>query len=394
MISSILRVLTGDLIAKLASFVSFLILTWSQSEENVALFVIANSIIAICLDPSATFSIQKIVNDGLEEKYRITVLRYIFFVGNILSFILVFSYSAFDSIELKISIAIFIFLTSSFIYRRVYWQSLNVFEKVSKETVYRYLFVLFGSMTVFFLSNFFEIKSEVLFLCVSIFMAAFLLFNRGDSAFEIKKLSGFKLYFSKADLKIVLYLLILSVWGQIDIIYSSAAMVEYDTVVMATALRFYSIFVLVISSINTVVLPSINKIDSEDSVRGLFLIISFFIICLLLAIIISPFIFPILTNNNYPESILCFQILSLSLITSFFAIRSFNKLLASGKHVDVIVIFLFAVIIKTCTLIVAPSLYNIKPVYILSISTLISTTILNILVIIVNKTHENSTAIV
>ncbi|MEZ8267267.1 hypothetical protein AB6C99_11265 [Vibrio cyclitrophicus] len=390
MINSILRVLTGDLIAKLASFISFLILTWSQSQENVALFVMANSIIAICLDPSATFAIQKIVNDKFQEGNRLSTLRYTFLLGNITSVILVLFYSDFDSVELKLSVSLFIVLTSGFIYRRVYWQSKKEFGNVSRETIYRYIFVLIGVVALFVHSNNYDVNPELLYIYISILMTGYFLFICSTEAKEKSFISWGRPCFSKRDLKIISYLIVLALWGQIDILYSSVLMTEYDTVVMATALRFYSIFVVVISSMNTVILPNIHNVD-KGALKSLLSLVVFFLACVAISILLSPTILPILTNGNYPESVACFQILSISLISSFFAIRSFNNLLAYGMHIKVIFIFVFSGIVKAGILMTLPLMIDIDLVYILSLSTLISITFLNVAIIVLNKFYENST---
>jgi O-antigen/teichoic acid export membrane protein len=311
-----------------------MVLLWKFNESTIACFVMLNVVIALTFDSAATYASQKLIRDD----YRVNaneMLIPLFSLAMLFAVVYIFVFYKNTTLNLTL-FSIYLILNAVFIKIRVYLQVNMRFNMLALLNALRYLGILLGVSLSYFISTLFEEKVEVFIFvntCLFCLLLFFVIFYKNIIVKNYKpKVCNITGIFSNKDRYVVVYILLLAGWGQFDVIIANSFLDEYFLVVVSNSLRLSAIFVLIISSINTVLLPHIKIKEFEVNSRNRYILSILIILLFLVSYFSSEYLIPIYTGGNYLETIIFFKISLFGLVTSFFVLKAFNHFVAFGKQ--------------------------------------------------------------
>jgi O-antigen/teichoic acid export membrane protein len=117
------------------------------------------------------------------------------------------------------------------------------------------------------------------------------------------------------------YFAVLAVFGQADLLVLKFLCKEQQVATYASAYRYYNVLLLALTAVNSVLLPSAQRIKSMDDAgelrsqhRGAMFL---FIPGVLLSMAAASYVMPLIDQGKYPGAPFVFQILAISSIVSF-----------------------------------------------------------------------------
>ena len=179
------------------------------------------------------------------------------------------------------------------------------------------------------------------------------------SSLEIKKTISF--ICEKEQLYLLLYAVLMAVLLQLDVLSLKAWSTDYNVSAYSSALKYYNMMLMLLSTVNSVLLPKISMTTNYKEIKKVYRQQDILSIVLLLgvalAIIIAPTILPAIDGGKYPDAIIVFQILSVSALLSFWGSPYNNLLIKEKKYLGICIRFLFGIIVSiTGNYILIPSM--------------------------------------
>lgn len=169
------------------------------------------------------------------------------------------------------------------------------------------------------------------------------LFNKPD----YKSLFGF--IFEKEQLYLFAYAALMAILLQIDVLALKTWSSDYYVSTYSSALKYYNMMLLLLNTVNSVLLPKITSEGNYKEIKKMYKqqdILSFILIGgIAIAIIVAPFILPIIDGGKYPEAIGVFRILCISALLSFWGSPYNNLLIKEKKYFSICIRFIIGIIV-------------------------------------------------
>lgn len=327
-----------DFLSKVLTAIITIMLIRKMSSTTYANYAIITSVVNLFSQIAVTsFTRFYIIEyENIKKmKFELFVIEIIFSI-----FVGIIFYLFQSNVKLFFYETIFLLIaTSIFGYVRGVFQQLTNFKIYSLIEIIRVIsFGIFILFITLFYSNF-NIQIIVILQGLSLFFSLFFLIYKYPSK-SFKRKFDFKLLlkkmFERQQINLFIYAILTAVLLQMDIFMLRKFSDDYAVASYAAATRYYGIMLMVLSTVNSILLPTVANLKDYLEIKRIFkeqdkLVYLFFIISFL-GVVISPFMLPILDGGKYPNSIKVFQILCGSIFISFLGSPYNNILIKERKY--------------------------------------------------------------
>ncbi|MDF2946796.1 MAG: oligosaccharide flippase family protein [Bacillales bacterium] len=161
---------------------------------------------------------------------------------------------------------------------------------------------------------------------------------------------------------LIFYVFFSTILSQLDVLMLKYLSNNYHLANYGSAFRYYSLLLLALGSINSVLLPVIQNIKTRSEVDTIYSkhnkLLIVFIPIVLLGAWLSNWVLPIIDMGKYPDAVFIFQILSFSAIISFVFSPHTNFVMKFEDFKFLFCIIIVAVILNIILNLIAIPLYG------------------------------------
>ena len=168
----------------------------------------------------------------------------------------------------------------------------------------------------------------------------------------VKKLefkSIFRYLLQKEQWCLLIYSSLMAVLLQIDVLALKTWGTNYNVSTYASAFKYYGMMLLLLNTVNSVLLPKISSEDNYIKINKMYkqqdILSVFLLVGIIAAIVIAPYVLPIIDGGKYPEAIDVFRILCVSAFISFWGSPYNNILIKEKKFLGLCVRFIFSIMV-------------------------------------------------
>lgn len=351
--NKLFKILSADFSAKIILAVISLSLIRLMSTEDFALYtVIFTAINLISSLIASVINKLYIVGKFEEDGYNLTnFLSFQILLVIIITLLLIPASSLFEG-HLVLMFAI-ILLKVFMVFIQTHFQKRMEFRRYYKLEylrigIYTLLFIL-----LFFSRNFISVFEILAINLVSLIIAGCyfgIRLIKINELFDIKKTISLLTKTLNSEFKyLYFYSIGILLLVNIDVFMLRLLDDSYQVAIFGAAFTFYSFLMLGLGAVHKLFLPLINSIESVEKIRETFRQhkkISLYLIPLLVVgLLASKFIIPLIDGGKYPESILIFQVLSVSAYFSFLLSPYANVILKFKEFKFIFVSVFIAILI-------------------------------------------------
>lgn len=336
---AIAQVFSFDVIAKIISGATSILLIRFMSESEYAHYLLALSIVAVATGTLAS-SFNRIYVVGYERLKLAQMTSS--FLGLQLVVIAVLALLGLPLIQnfgdiYWFAVALVISTCLSEYARTVFQQQLAFLRYSLVETARTLLFVASLLLLIFLTSGTLTAWKVLMLQTGVVFVVFILMFGRrvnwGD-LLHVRESLGLVISVVQGQYRYLFaYFFVLAFFSQIDIFMLQIMSTPGQLASYGSAFRYYTIIVLILNSIHTVLLPLIQRLQSLQDLDRLYArhmkMLLLIVPAILFAGFISQWIIPVVDQGKYPDAISIFRILCLSAIIS----------IAFSPHVNLIMRF-------------------------------------------------------
>lgn len=258
---------------------------------------------------------------------------------------------------LMISTAIFNFI-------RILYQQQCKFSIFSLLEIIRvFLFFILTLIFKFKLTT----SNVIYFQIISLLSSILFIFYKKNRVNLINKINlkkVLKLLLKKEQMYLFVYAILMAILLQLDILLLKKYTTNYSLAVYSSAIKYYNILLMFLSTVNNVLLPKITLETSYLKIKKIYKQQDIFSIIVLIgaiiAIILSPKILPLLNKGKYPEAIPVFRILCISAVISFLSSPYNNLLIKEKKYFGICLRFIIGIIISIFGNMILIPIYGVK----------------------------------
>ncbi|RDY71696.1 hypothetical protein DXT76_06750, partial [Halobacillus trueperi] len=227
-------------------------------------------------------------------------------------------------------------------YSKTIYQKKLMFMKLSIIEISRNILFLVGIVIVIFLVSINLNAFYILLLQIAAFFLVGLFALKGlihfEGIFRLKEVWKIIREVIKGKHKyILIYFFILAFFAQLDVFMLKKLSTDFQLASYGSSFRYYSLLLLALGSVHTVIIPMIQKANSLNEIRNIYIKqirLSFlFVPLVMLIILLSYWFIPIIDSGKYPEAPLIFTILAISSIISF-VLSPHSNLLQRFEYYD------------------------------------------------------------
>lgn len=177
----------------------------------------------------------------------------------------------------------------------------------------------------------------------------------------IKKISGIKwiepirvrkvftFILQKDQVALFVYAALLAILLQIDVLVLKTRSTDYYVSAYSSALKYYNMMLMLLTTVNSVLLPKISMTEDYREIKKMYrqqdILAVVLLVGIIFAVVIAPFILPILDGGKYPESIGVFRILCFSALVSFWGAPYNNLLIKEKRYFSICIRFAAGIVI-------------------------------------------------
>ena len=350
---TIIKVFSGDLVAKMITMVTTILLirvmseyAYSQYTVIVAVTNIFNQIVI-----SSFGKIYIVDNDSLKGAES-TLL----FLEVVLSLLiaLVFLFVQPSIRNNRTDLLFLMFATCIFSYTRVIFQQKCKFAIFTFLEIFRVLIFFIAIGIIVFVYKMQMTVSTVIFFQGCSLVSAMLLLPQKISGLNWRQPIRIKQIMSallkKEQIYLLVYATLMAVLLQIDILALKTYTSDYYVSAYSSALKYYNMMLMLLSTVNSVLLPKISMEDDYTEIRQIYCQqdkLSLVLLCgVIAAILLAPFVLPIIDGGKYPESIGVFRILCVSALISFWSSPYNNLLIKEKRYFSICIRFAMGIIVS------------------------------------------------
>lgn len=162
------------------------------------------------------------------------------------------------------------------------------------------------------------------------------------------------LEYLKASFSLIVYALLLSFLGQLDVIYISKYLHKRDIANYGVAQKYYRLILTLLPTIKAVLRVRTSQVDMiDDSNKQKSFMIKWIKstsipvgVGVVVLIITVPWIFPLLNGQNYNDAILTFRILAVGTFFSYVFASGSNLLMSLRKYMSLLLIMIITILIS------------------------------------------------
>lgn len=352
---SVYQVLSFDMISKIfIGFVSIFIIRY-LAEDQYATYTLALSLITIVSQTiSSTFRRIYIVGFenfnmkahkrsflGLQIVLAFVIALFLLpMLGNIPLFLITFS-------------VIFGYILIEFL-KTTYQQELKFKEYSAIEITRSTSFFLFTIILILLLK--FDLKAWQVLTVQSISMIIIYIvsgFLQTDNSQVINIKEAFKIgrdIVKGSYFYLLGYTLFGTMLGNLDVLLLKLLANENELATYGSAFRYYSLMLLALGSVNSVLLPVIQKVENLKELHDIYRthrkLITIFVPLVILGAWLSKWVIPIIDLGKYPDAVYVFQILAISALISFVFSPHTNFIMKYEDFKFLFIIIIISVIIN------------------------------------------------
>lgn len=322
---SIIKVLFFDILTKAIIAFASMILIRSMPTTEYALYTLAMAIIMIMSEPlNASFNRIYIVgyNSFNLKDFSSSLL------GTQLILVLTLTVLClpFEVASHKIFWPTAAFLAANCVYEflKTYFQQKLHFTQFSViETLKNLIFTALLAWVVYINHHSLDTR-QILFLQATIMIGLAIFFVPKINMFQIPQINqGIDLVrrIIRSRYKYLIgYFILLTFFLQIDVFMLKLLTTDIALATYGSAARYYGLILLILGSVHTVLLPSIQKTKQTEEWRDIFskleIFALVFVAFVIIAMFAAPWFIPWVDRGKYPDAIPIFRILALSTIIS------------------------------------------------------------------------------
>lgn len=349
---TIFKVFSADMAAKIIAMITTILLIRYMSDTNYAaytIFVASTNIfnqIAI-----SSFGKMYIVDHNSLEGKESTLL----FVEIILSILIVGVFWFIQPVVRSNVFALVLLMVSTcvFGYARILYQQqckFRIYTILEIIRVTSFLSIIVGCHYI--------VKTElssilvIIFQTVSLILCIPFIWKKKTKINLLKKKdfkSLFKFLLQKEQIYLFIYATLMAVLLQIDVLALKTWSTDYNVSTYSSAFKYYNMMLLLLNTVNSVLLPKISSEEDYKIIKKMYKqqdILSFvLLIGIIAAIIIAPYILPIIDGGKYPKAIGVFRILCVSAILSFWGSPYNNLLIKEKKYFSICIRFIMGIVV-------------------------------------------------
>lgn len=349
---TIFKVFSADMVAKFVAMITTILLIRYMSDTNYAVYTIfvasTNIFNQIAI---SSFGKMYIVDHNSLEGKESTLL----FIEIILSILIAGVFWFIQPVVRSNIFVLILFMASTcvFGYARVLYQQQCKFE------VYTILEIIrVTSFLVMVVGCYYFVKTELSAILVIVFQTISLVLcipflRRKKTNINLFKKLDFKVFFKfllqKEQVYLFAYAALMAVLLQIDVLTLKTWSTDYNVSTYSSAFKYYNMMLLLLNTVNSVLLPKISSEEDYKKIKKMYKqqdMLSFILLAgIIVAIIIAPYILPIIDGGKYPEAIGVFRILCVSAILSFWGSPYNNLLIKEKKYFSICIRFIIGIVV-------------------------------------------------
>lgn len=381
-VKTILKVFSVDFISKVVMMLITIYLIRIMNQVDYAKYslvlVIVNTFNSIVI---SSFGKIYIVDNDKYKRYEKSLLVLIAMFCVAFSIVLFWINSkSFNQVDIFF-VMYFSLCNCIFSFSRIIYQSNCNFTKFSFLEIVRVFLFAILLITTFIL----KINNVLYFIIViqgfPLIIGFIILLKDYRSIFtqKIHLLKLARLLLSNNQILFFIYAVLMSFASQLDLILLNQYSTTYYVAAYSSGLKYYNIILMVLSTINSVMLPMISKENDYDAIKKMYKRISIMSIVLggfvIIGLFVSPYIIPILDGGKYPEAIDVYRILSISAWISFIFAPYNNLVIKENKILSICVRNAIGIVLM---IILSKNFINMLGVYGMAITSLITYAFINI----------------
>lgn len=200
--------------------------------------------------------------------------------------------------------------------------------------------------------NSLNLFSVILFQSFAMSISLIILLKKTDIAKWRKKINFkriFEFVIQKEQFLFFVYAVLMSIMGQLDILLLRNWSDDLAVATYSSALKYYNIFLMVLTTVNSVLLPKISGEKDYSLIKKTYKQLDFLAVFLAIGVIIAeigaPLLIPIIDGGKYPGAVSIFRILIISAWISFVSSPYNNFLIKENKMVSICIRMLIGIII-------------------------------------------------
>lgn len=349
---TIFKVFSADMVAKFVAMITTILLIRYMSDTNYATYTIfiASTNIFNQIAISSFGKMYIVDHDSLEGKES-TLL----FVEMILSVLIAGVFWLIQPVVRSNIFALVLLMVSTcvFGYARVIYQQQCKFKIYTILEIMRVI-----SFMAMIVGCYYIVNAELSAILVIIFQTVSLVIcipflNKKKTKIVLFKKPKFKPFFEyllqKEQIYLFVYAALMAVLLQIDVLALKTWSTDYNVSAYSSALKYYNMMLLLLNTVNSVLLPKISSEEDYEKIKKMYKqqdIMSFVLLAgIIAAIIIAPYILPIIDGGKYPEAIVVFRILCISAILSFWGSPYNNLLIKEKKYFSICIRFGLGIVV-------------------------------------------------
>ncbi|WP_017379298.1 oligosaccharide flippase family protein [Paenisporosarcina sp. TG-14] len=337
---TVFKVFTADIFSKIFSVITSFLLIRGMTTTDYADYAIITSIVTIISGIILTgfnriyiLDFERIKN----QQFNILVIQ---LIGIFVLAIVGLPFKAYIGNHYWLVILLLIG-TCIFSFVRTVYQQKSMFRYFTLIEIIRvFLFCIFVSSLYLFAEEQMSLKSIIVVQIISLISASIFLIKilYTDKSFSFNKniFAIVKVLFVSNQLYLFMNLGIIAISNEVDVLLLGLLGSDFMLASYASGRKYYSLLLMALTSVNSVLLPTVNNAKSNDELRKLYRqydkILLLFIVLVGIAILIAPWIIPIIDGGKYPDSINIFRILCISSLISFAGSPYNNILLREKKY--------------------------------------------------------------
>lgn len=322
----ILKVFSFDMISKVLVGILGILLIRYMGESEYALYVFYLAVINLVAQTIVITFRRIFILEDLNDINNIPPGNYFIVQLFIVLCISVVGYFIF-SINLSVYIIMLLVVTGivGVEFSKTYFQKRMDFKNFSKIEISKSLTFFMLTLSSILISKFNILAWHVLLLQALSLIVVYIFYLNNDlkitNNFSIENVKYIlRKIFMGPQKQLIIYVLFSGFLSQIDILLLKYLSNDYEMATYGSALRYYMLVLLSLNAINTIFLPLINNMKDKIGYLELKLLHKKVVILFLPVIIIgawvSEWIMPLIDMGRYPDAVVVFRILSLSVILS------------------------------------------------------------------------------
>lgn len=338
----VFKVFTIDMISKLFAVISTLLIIRYMGTSDYAEYAIITSFIAI---------ITGVLINGFNRIYIIEYNRIkynqidILIIQILIILILGFIASLISNTKYTSLLIILLLSTCIFHYVRTLYQQRCLFKTFALIDLIRviifniFIFILTKRNTILHLNL--TILFQSLALASALFFLAALMKRDKTIKITLDFKNILRILLEKEQFVLFLFFGFNAVLLQIDIMSLRFWSNDLMVASYSSAFKYYSLEMMVLETVNSIMLPEVNKEKSKITIKKLYdqhnIMTLVFGIGMLLAIIVAPIVIPLIDKGKYPDAVIVFRVLSVSAIISFAGSPYINYIMKEKEYVFAVI---------------------------------------------------------